>query len=873
MQKQNRTDRILILAALAILLLATGLFYFDGWMWGSRGNRGERIGILSSRLGDVRMKFEGDLKWSKASPGQDLIYNDSVYAGAGSEADLSLGQSEMKVTENTLVVLRRENNVNFMNLSYGNLFGKLAKNEKVVIDTGDGKPIELLPSSDTKIVLKKVGGKSELKVVSGRADLIINGKRTKVESDYKVVVDGKSEPRLETKPKLQLLRPLRDQVFYSEEPSRLAFAWRYDTGRQPASSENFSLEFATTPTFEELHFKRDVKGQMNTSIMAAESLSLFYRVRGPHGELSNIEKVNFVRLQKPLIVKPVAKSQFLVPAERNARVEIEFRKPQQATVWYQIANDPAFQSVIALESTKEAKTLRDFAPGNYFMRAKSDFGDGHETAWTDTVPFTVDHKLEKLDLQKANVPSKVYIPNDQYPPSLYSASSSKVKTYLANNGLLKDFFPFPRESFDEINLKFDSAPRPQTQTGTAWPKEKLHPGKYAYKYQTTKKNYEPSPWSTDKTLEIWMEPPRPIGDVTYGEVRSDGTADAQWRFTPLLFAGSYDVEISQDPNMRNAKELHVTEPKVMTALSGDNYWRARARDQQGRIISEYSAAYKLKSGVPLYLAKNPPPEPQRRPAATERTSTHVDRHHEEPFEKNGWWAWFGMGENYVDYRQTNTDTSTGQGRGSLNDQHLKGLSKYIEAGFVGLSNWGGIFTYKSTPGTFSPTLPANHSIDRTDYTWTTTSIEGVLRKTSPYSLFGSPILYGMRLGVQHHQVPFVFLNADANLELKNNTMTTASAGVLAEWLRSRWTYSWLMRYQYPLTSTADGSSQFSIAPTFGFDGSIGASYNFTRQLKGGIFWYGQWHQFGFQYSDGQVGNQGFQTLFYSNIDLRLGWDF
>ena len=85
LQKQNRTDRILIAAALAILLIASGAFYFDGWMWGDRRGRGDKIGLLSNRVGDVRMKFEGDLKWQSAARGQDLIYNDSIFAGPGGQ--------------------------------------------------------------------------------------------------------------------------------------------------------------------------------------------------------------------------------------------------------------------------------------------------------------------------------------------------------------------------------------------------------------------------------------------------------------------------------------------------------------------------------------------------------------------------------------------------------------------------------------------------------------------------------------------------------------------------------------------------------------------------------------------------------------------
>ncbi len=100
-------------------------------------------------------------------------------------------------------------------------------------------------------------------------------------------------------------------------------------------------------------------------------------------------------------------------------------------------------------------------------------------------------------------------------------------------------------------------------------------------------------------------------------------------------------------------------------------------------------------------------------------------------------------------------------------------------------------------------------------------------------------------------------------------MTTASFGVLAEMTRRKWTYYWLMRYQFPFSTKASAGDSFSITPTFAFDGSIGTSYNFTKQLKAGLFWYGQWHQYSFIYADSEVSNAGFQSLFYSTMDVRL----
>ena len=874
LQKQNRTDRILIAVALAILLLAGGAFYFDGWMWGNRRGRGDKIGLLTNKTGDVRMKFEGDLKWQGAARGQDLVYNDSVYAGAGSQAKLALGESEMTVTENTLVVLRRQDQVNFMNLSYGSLFGSIAKNEKIVIDTGDGKPIEMQSSDHAAIEIKKSkNGKTELRVTSGTAQIVVDGKKKQIDKSTRLVVEkpkGK-EPAVvkEEKIALEALKPKREQVVYSEEPTRIPFAWRWSNDRAPASEEDYKIEFSSSPGFEKMHATKLVKGQLETSLAVTESLAFYYRVRGPRGETSQVEKVNFVRLRKPFIVKPVANAKFVTPADQPFPVQVEFKRPDNMQVTYQIADEPEFKAPLQNETTPEFKMVKPLTVGHYYMRARGDLGGGRLTSWTTALPFDVEKRIEALKLSGGPTQEKVLIPNREYPPALYSASTGAVKNYVASHGFLKNFFPFEKGSFDELKLQFEGAKGTSqefAQKAAQWPREKMRPGQFKYRYQVSKQGFLPTPWSTDRKLEIAMEPPRPVGEANYGQLKKNGQRDAGWAFTPLLFAKTYDVQVSSDANFISAQMLKVNEPKVSTTLPyGEHYWRARARDAQGKIISDYSMPYKLApQPAPMQLAQAKPEV--RKPAAVEQTKSRVERITDRPFTKNGWWAWFGAGYNYVDYRQSV------YGIANVSDHRLKGPSEYLETGFIGSNSWGGVMSVKYTPGDVNVAKDDGSNFSGS-YKWTTMSVEGILRKVSKFTLYDIPIVYGLRVGVQQHKTPFIALDDVNEPSMQTNSTTAASMGVLAEWQRRRWTHYWLMRYQYPLSTKAEGVNSFTMDPKFAFDGSIGSSYNITQQLKLGVFWYGQWHQFNFAYSDGTTKKSGFQTLFYSNVDLRLGFDF
>lgn len=844
-------------------MLAGGLFYFDDWMWGAKQDRGAKIGVIVSQKGDVRLKFDGDLKWQKAQKGQDLVYNDAIYSGSGSQADLSLGNSKLVVDENTLIVLRRDNQVNFLNLNYGSLLGRVAKNDKILIDVGTGSPIELSSKGGAEVLLKKVGNRTQVDVKSGQADVIVDGKKKTITPEEKLVVG--EAVKYQKQRGIKITQPQQDQVFYSENPVRIPFAWTWDDGRAATPEEKYTLEFSGQSDFERISSRKAVDGALSTDMNASQSLSLFVRVRGPNGELSPPGKVNFVRMQKSVIVSPVAGQRYMAPPGTIASVPIEFNRPENTTVWYQIARDPEFNEVIANYNTSTLKFISELAVGSYFLRARTDYGNNNLTSWSEVHPFFVDMKLDEIRMAQ-RTPSRVIIPNANYPSDMYSSSPEKVRTFLAERGMMADFFGSEAGQFDSLRLKFDSGDQAEYRLrDTRWPAPKLEPGRYSYRYQLSKAGYRTSPWSQARQLDIVMEPPRPVGEPRFSEkLDKKNRRRVDWEFTPLLFARSYDVEVANDPTFVNAHKFKTNKPAMSMKLPNrDLFWRARARDAQGRLISGFSKAQPLPKSetIPSMLAQN-----DRTPQSVQKSRTKAQGNRDNEFLENGWYGWVGTGYNYVDYRQSNQ-------LGTITSNSGKMPSQYIETGYTSLKGWGGIFSYKNTPGQITTQLPAGVSLDRREYNWTTMSFEGVMRRMSRFRLFRRPVIYGVRMGVQQHITPFLYLQDDTTLQFKYNQMMTGSLGLLAELPSDKWTYFWLMRYQFPFSSQATGGDQMSISPTFAFDGSIGMAYNFTRQWKLGLFWYGQWHQYNFNYLSSTNSNSGFQSLFYSNMDMRLGFDF
>ncbi|NJL25477.1 MAG: hypothetical protein HC902_10095 [Calothrix sp. SM1_5_4] len=479
--------------------------------------------------------------------------------------------------------------------------------------------------------------------------------------------------------RLRILRPLQSQTVHSEEATRIPFVWERENARPAGASERFTLEFSGDPSFTTIHMAKSVQGQMETSMRVSRSLSLFFRVKGPNNEISPTEKVNFVRTEKPVIIRPLAGEKISAPPRgQPGVVAVEIQRPLNTTVWYQVADSESFDRVLVSRTLADPMTKDSLPPGNYFIRARSNYGQNNLTSWTEPRPFAVESELEIFPLAKHHLPRRVLIPNRDYPFEMYSAAPDRVNKFLARNGFLKNFFP---DGADEITVEVDG--ENFVPPGKSWPQEKLNPGYYSYRYQASKMGYRPSDWSSAKKLEIQVEPVRPLGPTLYGEADESGQREASWNFTPLLFARSYDVEVSPFETFDGAIELRTTEANARLKLpEGDYYWRARARDGKGRIISAFSDPYRMDTmprAIPRALAQSEP-EPESKPV--ERIKTKVERKSGDQWEKSGWWAWLGTGGNYVDYRQSIP------GRGALNYQNVKAPSQYFEGGFTGSSGMG-----------------------------------------------------------------------------------------------------------------------------------------------------------------------------------------
>jgi hypothetical protein len=239
----------------------------------------------------------------------------------------------------------------------------------------------------------------------------------------------------------------------------------------------------------------------------------------------------------------------------------------------------------------------------------------------------------------------------------------------------------------------------------------------------------------------------------------------------------------------------------------------------------------------------------------------VDGTAEAPFLTKPWpefWLWIGLGTNFQYYRQTIPSIE-----GDAIFQNIQGPTAVFRAGFLGAS-LGLDISVNDTPGKMEGS--SSLTVTNGSYHWQSLSAEGLYRLPSQWLL---------RFGIQHHVTPFMVLDATtANLDVRTNTLSMLTAGfdrsfILSEKLRAEWA----MRYQQPVVSGSGDGSPFSVSPKFTFDGSIGGVYLLTKTQRLGVYWYGQWHEYSFDYGRGAGQFSGQQTLFYSSLDMRYGLEF
>ncbi len=242
-----------------------------------------------------------------------------------------------------------------------------------------------------------------------------------------------------------------------------------------------------------------------------------------------------------------------------------------------------------------------------------------------------------------------------------------------------------------------------------------------------------------------------------------------------------------------------------------------------------------------------------------------------PYSRKQWGVWLGVGANLLVYDQTISELST-----DIGYQSFKGPSYFAKFYSVLSPAWAFQSTYNSSPG--ESTSSDAISVKQGEYNWVfyTAEVTYFPNHWKVSGRFSYLTEFGLQVGLQQHSLPFVFRSSstdstEATITTNSATLLSAGATMVIHTAR-QWFIESFLRYQYPLNS----GSLYNLNPELAFDGSVGFVHKLKSNLRIGGFWYGQLHKYNFtEGPDDFTGNaiSGSQTLLFSNLELRLGYEF
>jgi hypothetical protein len=225
------------------------------------------------------------------------------------------------------------------------------------------------------------------------------------------------------------------------------------------------------------------------------------------------------------------------------------------------------------------------------------------------------------------------------------------------------------------------------------------------------------------------------------------------------------------------------------------------------------------------------------------------------------WMWVGAGANYTQV------TQSAPGFTDLRFDTISTPSIVARGGFFFAENLGLELNYRSTPGEVKQS--ESLAVSGGSYQWRTLSSELLVR---PWASTNES-RWLIRFGVQQHQLPFLIPTRTSSVDVIDASLTTVSLGADYSYHFKKLRIEWQGRYLYPVRSMAP-SSRLEMNSQIALDGSVGAVAPLSERVKIGVYWYGQFQKYKFEYEDGgQNGFSGTSEFFQSTLDFRIGVEF
>lgn len=584
MTNMNRTDRKILIVALAILALFSYFLYDDHLLFPHTDNSGlEKVGEVYFSNNDVRLKTATAFSWLPAQKTDNVHLNDSIYTGERSQAAVQLKDgSVLNLKENSLVTMNMKDGQMTLDLRYGDVDSKLSAGSTLKLQAG-GKTFEIQGPGNVHLS-RANGGEVDISVREGNA-------KVKGLNDQSLAAKNAAS-------KIELITPDNSLVRRASESEPVELRWR---GTKVASYqyEICGDEACASPLKSKV--TRDQKFSLREPLKDGK---YFWRVKGFDKFGHQVAKsptraLNVSFAAPPKITTPPewAKVEGAVtvfgPNEPvTASTKVSWEKDTHFTQYeYQIAKDNAYKQLAQSNHTTEGVAQTPTVPnGQYFYRVRGVFADGRRSAWSPSEKFEValtPNVAKRPDIPVLNKKRYEFDPQAEKKRAPASVPAPEIRwSKVADAKAYKVEFSRDAEFQKPVSYEVRG-------NSLKWPDYKA--GRWNVRVVAINNEGIPSPPSQTSLLQVMLDVPflQPLKPVDRTAAHPTDQAPpvevhAAWSETPGVH--SYEVQLSPDQNFTHPSELKLSGSAATVPVEkpGTYFMRLRGLDAHGNPVTSYS---------------------------------------------------------------------------------------------------------------------------------------------------------------------------------------------------------------------------------------------------------------------------------------------
>lgn len=589
---------------------------------------GETIAKLSTAENIVRRKT-GDLPvWNTAKSADTLYLGDEIFTDENSTAQIDfIDEPTIKLAQNTMVVVRKSEHKNILQLTHGTLSVKFAKPGTFVLDVG-GKQSKITAGNDTKIQITATGKNgSTVAALKGEVKLTSGGGEVALKADQYVEMKSDSPTDVRNRA-LSLMEPQDGLEVTSEKTDGMAFNWQ-------AQGAEHVFELATDQSFQHVVIQRTETAPA-TSISHLPPHVYYWRVRSL-GEVSETRTL-IVKDPKPAELIAPFPGEIIALNGQTTTVYFDWQHSHQAdNEVFELSQDSDFATKETQSRVKPPLLSRPLTVGAYFWRvctlqpehspicsAASQFKVGSEGIQEQPANESAP-EAPKLKKQYRIKPSGAKIPEQGMLMKLLDSLFVSTAYAAETEEQAISWDEVAGASGYEAQLAKDAAFKDVVlEKVTTQPVLSIHglaPGPYYLRVRSINRNGTKSPYSEAST--VYLEYPGlkllSPSDGQEVEKKSD-TVPVEFAWEKIPGVESYIFELYSDKDSKTPiAKIKVTGTKTTRTFTRNStfYWRvgvelrvseADFSPRQKIVITEEKlSAPKLQAGV--LLKKTTPASP------------------------------------------------------------------------------------------------------------------------------------------------------------------------------------------------------------------------------------------------------------------------